>query len=202
VRWRIAPAFIFAWSGAMVGFKSVAIAAGLAAAFVMGQSRSQGTDQASASLPEADHKFLNYAAEDNQAEIQLCLIAEKRAGDPAIKAFARLMVDDHVEIESRLAALGNQLKSDLPDGIGKDGQQTEAKLQPLQGSQFEAEFMQAQIKDHSDDLQKFKQEAQSTQNDRIRQFATETIPILEQHPALARAVEGQLHQTSGRAGSH
>ena len=53
-------------------------------------------------LGEADQNFLSAAAEDSQAEIQLCLVAEKRATNPALKAFARLMVDDHVEIERRL----------------------------------------------------------------------------------------------------
>jgi len=53
-------------------------------------------------LGEADQNFLSSAAKDSQAEIQLCLVAEKRATNPALKAFARLMVDDHVEIERRL----------------------------------------------------------------------------------------------------
>ena len=57
-------------------------------------------------LSAEDKRFLRYAAEDNQAEIGICLLAEKRAQSNAVKAFARLMVDDHVQIESRLAALG------------------------------------------------------------------------------------------------
>lgn len=144
-----------------------------------------------------DRQFLNYAAEDNQAEIQLCLLAEKRATSPALKAFARLMVDDHVEVESRLAALGNELHADLSDGIGKDGQETQSKLAPLTGNGFESAFMQAQIKDHSEDIQKFSDEVRSTQNTRIKQFANETVPILQQHLALARAVEAQLGGTVG-----
>jgi putative membrane protein len=135
---------------------------------------------------------LSYAAEDNQAEIQLCLLAEKRATNPALKAFARLMVIDHVEIESRLATLGNELQADLSDGIGKEGQETRSKLTPLTGGDFEHAFMQAQIKDHSNDIEKFSNEAQTTKNGRINQFATETIPILKQHLALAHAVEAQL----------
>lgn len=62
----------------------------------------------------------------------------------------------------------------------------------MTGSSFESAFMQAQIKDHSNDIETFSDEARSTQNTRIKQFATETIPILQQHLALARAVEAQL----------
>lgn len=157
------------------------------------QSGNQAAGIGQPSTPSAtDQKFLDYAAEDNQAEIQLCLSAEKRAHDPALKAFARLMVNDHVAIESRLAALGDELRAGMPDGIGKEGEQTRAKLAPLQGEAFERQFMQAQIKDHSDDIEKFSQELEDTQNARIRQFATETVPILKQHLALARAVQGGL----------
>ena len=157
--------------------------------------------QTSGVINGVDQKFLNYAAEDNQAEIQLCLLAAKRATNSALKAFARLMVDDHVEIESRLAALGNELHADLPDGIGKEGEMTVSKLAPLKGNEFEREFIQAQIKDHSDDIQKFSQEETATQTTRVRQFATETIAILQQHLGLAQAVAAQLgNQTIGRSG--
>jgi putative membrane protein len=181
----------------MASWKSSVCVIGLMSLLVGSQASAQPSG---ASLAAADQKFLNYAAEDNQAEIQLCLVAEKRALDPALKAFARLMVDDHAGIESRLAALGNELQVDLPDGIGKEGRETASKLQPLQGREFETEFIKAQIKDHSDDLEKFSQEQKSTQNDRIRQFATETVPLLQQHLALARAVETQLgnSQTVGK----
>ena len=184
----------------MAHLRLLAIVTVLTAAVTV-QARSQGTEQASGTLAGADQRFLSYAAEDNQAEIQLCMIAEKRAVDPALKAFARLMLDDHAEIESRLAALANQLKAELPDGIGSEGEQTRAKLQPLQGGAFEREFIQLQIKDHSEDLEKFSQQVRATRNDRIRQFATETIPLLQQHLALAHAVDAQLHRTSAKAGS-
>lgn len=156
--------------------------------------------KASEAPDQTAQKFLSYAAEDNQAEIRLCLMAEKRAANPALKAFARLMVDDHVEVESRLAALGNELQIDLTDDVGKEGEQTLAKLKPLNGQEFERQFMQAQIKDHSDDIEKYSNEKKTTKNERIRQFATETIPILQQHLALARAVDAQLeNQTIGNA---
>ncbi|QAU45833.1 DUF4142 domain-containing protein [Bradyrhizobium guangzhouense] len=179
--------------------------AGLVAALAVGcwgaalQAEEQGVKSGRA-LDQIDQKFLSYAAEDNQAEIQLCLIAEKRAANPALKAFARLMVDDHVEVESRLAALANELQANLPDGVGQEGQETLSKLKTLGGHEFEAKFMQAQIKDHSDDIEKYSKQQGSTQNERIRQFATETIPVLQQHVALARAVDAQIeNQTTGNA---
>lgn len=151
------------------------LASGLALIGLVAFSPAHGQQQAgNESLGDKDQQFMNYAAEDNQAEIQLCLLAEKRATNPALKAFARLMVDDDVAIESRLAALANELHADLPNGIGKEGQETRSKLAPLTGNGFENAFMKAQIKDHSGDIQKFSDEAQSTQNTRIEQFAKDS----------------------------
>ena len=155
-------------------------------------AQASGTDAGRQGMSSEDRKFLNYAAEDNQAEIALCILAEKKASSPAVKAFARLMVDDHVEIESRLAAVSNAEKADLPDGLGNEGEQTKAKLEPLTGKNFETEFMRAQIEDHGNDLKRFSQEESSTKNDSLHQYAAATRPILDQHLELAKAVQEAL----------
>ena len=105
-------------------------------------SRAQEGHGRVSELSQTDRKFLNFAAQDNQAEIPLCLVAENRASNVAVRTFARLMVDDHAEIESRLAALGNDLKlsDDLPDGIGNDGKMTASKVMRLRGKQFELQL--------------------------------------------------------------
>lgn len=145
-----------------------------------------------------DKNFLDFAAEDNQAEIQLCLLAEKSAQAPALKAFARLMVNDHVGIESRLAALINSEKVEVPNGVGKEGQETFSKLVKLKGEEFDREFIRAQIEDHGHDLERFGKERSSTTNEGIKQFASQTIPILEQHQKLAQAVQAAMTQGAAK----
>lgn len=144
-------------------------------------------------LSQEDREFLNYAAQDNQAEIQLCLLAEKQSRSPAVKAFARLMVNDHVAIESRLAAVLDGLNLRVSNGVGEDGQRTLEDLEPLWGAQFDREFMRAQIKDHADDIDRFNDEIGSTENGAVRSFASETVDILGQHRELAKAVEAQAN---------
>ena len=160
----------------------------------MAQAGKSGAEVRQQTLSEEDKKFLDYAAEDNQAEIQLCILAEKNAKTPALKAFARLMVNDHVGIESRLAALINSEKIEVPTGIGKEGQETFSKLAKLKGDEFDREFVRGQIEDHGHDLERFGQERSSTKNEGVRQFASETIPILEQHHKLAQAVQAAMDQ--------
>jgi len=94
-------------------------------------------------LSDQDKQFLSYAAEDNQAEIQLCLLAEKKAHDLAVKAFARLMVNDHIGVESRLAALANGEQIDLPNGNGEEGDKVLSKMQSTQREDFDEAFLKA-----------------------------------------------------------
>lgn len=164
----------------------------------------QGASSAEAarheSLSPEDQRFLNYAAEDNQAEIQLCLLAEKRAAALPVKAFARLMVNDHVEVESRLAALINAEGVEVPNGIGEEGRNTASRLEPLRGAAFDREFMKKQIEDHSHDIERYMHEVSTTRNEGVRRFAAETVPLLKQHLALAHAVEAAVG-TADKAGS-
>ncbi len=155
------------------------------------QTRSAGGGQ-NQQLSRQDRQWLTYAAQDNQGEIQLCLLAEKRAENLAVKAFARLMVDDHVQIESELAAVKPNEANLLPNDVGDDAQKTLNKLQSLHGAAFDQEFMKAQIEDHTNDLKKFADEINSTKDPGVRQFAEVTRPVLEQHLKLAKAVQGQL----------
>src|SRR3954452_10671470 len=118
-------------------------------------------------LSGQDKQFLSYAAEDNQAEIQLCILAEKKAHDLALKAFARLMVNDHVGVESRLAALANGEQIELPNGNGEEGDKTLSKMQLTKAADFDNEFLKAQIEDHANDIKKFSDIEKTTQNEGV-----------------------------------
>ena len=109
------------------------------------------------------------------------------------------MVDDHVQIASRLAALAKVEGTEAPNGIGDEGQKTLSELKDLPPGKFDRQFMQHQIKDHEHDLQRFKEIQSQTQNSRLRQFASETYPILQQHLGLAKAVDKSMGAQNRRA---
>ena len=151
-----------------------------------------------ATLDQTDQQFLQYAAHDNQGEIRICLTAEKKAQDPAVKAFARLMVNDHVQVESELAAAVDGNGASLPDDIGEDSRKTLSRLEPLEGAAFDRAFIAAQIEDHGHDIQRFTQEQQDAKDQAVQHFAALTIPVLQQHLALAKAVQAQVQGGQGQ----
>jgi putative membrane protein len=79
--------------------------------------------QGSSAISQRDKEFLGFAAEVNQSEIQGGLAAEQKAGAPAVRAFARLMVLDHMELESKLAGIATEDGVQLPGGPGEQAKQ-------------------------------------------------------------------------------
>jgi putative membrane protein len=159
------------------GFASAAVA--------QNRTRSDADQGASTQLQQADKQFLDHA-----------VMAEKHARSLAVKAFSRLMIDDHAAIESRLAMLADQLNINLPSGETDEDRQAMNRLENISGADFDREFMDAQIKDHRKDVEDFKHQQQAASAQRAKSFAEETLPLLQQHLALAEAVRNSLGQES------
>ena len=177
------------------------MAAMLAAGPVFAEEGGGASSQSDASqangkqqMSQQDRQWLDYAATDNQGEIQQSLFAEKKAQSLALKAFVRLMVNDHVQLESQLAALVNGQSVSVPTGPGEKATKLISEMQNLQGSAFDRRFIAEQIKDHGDDIRKFSEEIQKTHDPAIRHFASEGLPMLKQHLALAKAVQASMKE--------
>lgn len=69
----------------------------------------------------------------------------------------------------------------------------------MSGVNFDRKYMQFQIKDHEQVLQQFRNAETQTKNAGVRRFTMETYPILEEHLALAKAVDSSLSEASRRA---
>lgn len=102
------------------------------------------------------------------------------------------MVDDHVHTDSRLADMVNSLSVNVPNDPGPKDAKLILALERMQGEAFDRRFIQEQISDHRDDIEKFSEEIKTTHSPEIRRYAIETRPILEQHLALAEAVAASL----------
>jgi putative membrane protein len=150
-------------------------------------------------LSSQDKEFLSMAAQGNLAEIEQALLAGQRADNLAVKAFSRLMVDDHTMIGSHLALLLNAEKFQAPTGIGEEGQKTMSQLNSLSGANLDSKYMQLQVKEHEQVLNKFKEAEAKTASADVRRYVLTTYPILEEHLALAKAVDASLTEASKRA---
>ena len=133
-----------------------------------------------------DSEFRTKAAQGGMAEVALGQIAANKGSDPKIKEFGQHMVDDHSKANDELKAIAQKDGESLPSEPSKAQQDAAQKLGQKSGKDFDAAYAQMMVKDHEEDVALFKKEAASGQDPELKQYASKTLPTLEQHLKMAK----------------
>jgi putative membrane protein len=64
------------------------------------------------------------------------------------------------------------------------------KLQSASGPEFDRAFLDMQVKAHKEAVELFSDYAKAGKSSELKNFAQQTLPILEQHLKMARSLEG------------
>lgn len=169
---------------------AAALAAGTLAAlaFTVAPPAAHAADAADATAAKpspVDGLFAREAAEMNTAEIELSKHAVKNATTPAVKTFAQKVIDDHTAAGEKLKTIADSMDVSLPDSMDKAHSTFEDSLDSLKGPDYERAYIQAMVTDHAVAIALFEDEAKNGNNAQLKQFAQETLPILQQHQAEA-----------------
>jgi putative membrane protein len=133
----------------------------------------------SSNLDHKDKKFIEDAAEDGQTEVALADLGIAKAQNPQLKSFAQQMKQDHQQANTKLTQIAQNLGVQVTPS---DRKESEIKrFQKLNGADFDKEFAAQQLKDHQKDIKRFEKAAQDLTNPELKQFASETLPVLERH---------------------
>ena len=143
----------------------------------------------SASVSSGDRKFMEKAAQGGMAEVQLGKLAAEKALSPEVRQFGQRMVDDHGKANDQLKQLATTKGVNLPTELDRSTQREMDKLAKLSGADFDREYMKHMVSDHKKDVSEFKSEAKKAKDGDLKQFASATLPTLEQHLSLAQAAE-------------
>jgi putative membrane protein len=136
-----------------------------------------------------DRVFLKAALEGGMAEVQLGQIALQKSTNPDVKQFAQRMVDDHTKMGNQLKPIAQQIGVKIPDGPSKKDKAAIAKLQELNGDDFDKAYMKDMVKDHKADLTDFKAEADNGTNPAVQNAANQGSQIIGQHLQMAQQID-------------
>lgn len=140
-------------------------------------------------LSKADRAFIRTAGMAGNGEVMLGREAPHHGSSPAVQAFATRMVRDHTAIGNKLAAVASGLGVDAPNGTDAGHYAEYAKLGLLHGKTFDHEYAKYVVKDHIAAVGLFRSEAGNPDaNPQLRAFAHSTLPTIEMHLAMARAL--------------
>jgi len=144
-------------------------------------------------VSDKDKQFVQKAARDGLAEVQLGQMAAERASNPEVQRFGQRMVTDHTKANQELMALAQSKNISLPKESDKQHQKTAQALAKKQGRDFDQAYMRDMVTDHEKAVQLFTTAANNAQDADIKVFANKTLPILQEHLQMAR----QLAQQQG-----
>jgi len=153
------------------------------------QDTASTTSSKSSQLDRADRKFVETAAKDGLAEVELGQLASQRAQSPEVKQFAQRMVQDHGKANDQLKQLASSKGVDMPTQTDKSHQRKMEKLQKLQGAAFDKQYMDDMVKDHKEDVKEFQKQAKSAKDPEVKSFAAQTAPTLQEHLQMAEAAQ-------------
>ena len=143
-------------------------------------------------------EFARMAAMSDMFEIQSSQMAGQRAQSPQVKQFAQRMVTDHTKTTNEMKQLTQQARSgplhnmQMPSGLDQKHQALLTQLQQAQGPQFDQMYIQQQVQAHQTAVDMFRNYAQAGDNAQLKQFASQTLPTLQQHLQMAQEMQRSM----------
>jgi putative membrane protein len=154
-------------------------------------SKSVAGSMSAAGLNGQDRKFVNNAAEAGAAEIAMGKLASDHASSADVKSFAARMVADHQKAGDQLKLVASAKGVTPPDRLSKKDQSELDKLGRLKGVDFDKEYVKVQLAAHKDAVALFGSESKTGADADLKQFASATLPTLQDHLQLAQQLSAR-----------
>jgi putative membrane protein len=183
----------------LAGVAAIALMGGPALAQNQDTTQQQQPAQAGEQqqLAQEDMEFATEAAQGGLKEVQLGELAQQQAASDAVKEFGQRMVTDHGKANDQLKQIAQQKGIELPQELPTDAQQLHDELAQKSGEEFDRAYMDEMVKDHEEDVEKFRQYTENGQDPDLTGFAEETLPVLEEHLQLAQKTQEQVTASAG-----
>jgi putative membrane protein len=140
----------------------------------------------------ADKVFVREVTLGGRAEVESGKLAESKATDDSVRTFAKRMVDDHRAANDRLKEM-DDTNAVLPAEL--DAAHV-AMLRDLDrhaaDAGFDLAYISGQVADHQKTANLLLWQISSGQNEELRQYAMESLPVVLEHLAMAKELHAEL----------
>jgi putative membrane protein len=140
--------------------------------------------------------IVGYAATADSGEIALGRLGEKKATNPAVKAFAREMVTDHSAMLKGDRDLGNKLNAkwdSTTSNVGDLLNHTRDELKDLtdkaKGADWDGDYMDKMIDDHQTVLNKLQDAAKNTTDTNVQSALEKATAKVQEHLTKAQDIK-------------
>jgi putative membrane protein len=152
-------------------------------------------------LSGPDKHFLERAARDSRAEIELGELARQKGMRDEVKSFAERMVEDHTRAADELARLAQARGIELPAEPGGRHREDLKEMKDLIGPDFDRAYMKRMLDEHEEAVELFEKQAKSAEDPDVRAFAKRQLLALRGHYQAAQGTFGLTTRTEREYGS-
>jgi putative membrane protein len=145
--------------------------------------------------------FVTQVAQDGMTEVALAKVALAQSENDSVRSFARTMVKDHGDADSKLAALAKQHDIAAPSELDADHQAMVEVMRAKSAAAFDAAYAAAMAKDHAEAVTLFERMANSGDGDFAR-FAETTLPTLREHKERAEQLRDKTRIAAADDAAH
>lgn len=152
------------------------------------------------SLKSSCTDFVTQAAHDGMNEVELARLANERAVNKEVKAFAQRMLADHGKANAELMELAKKKNITLPtetdnaksDKLTLSSRNAEQVTRNAKGDDFDRSYMDMMVDDHKKAVDLFEDASKDCEDAEIKIFASQKLDILKQHLKTAETIQETL----------
>jgi putative membrane protein len=139
-----------------------------------------------------DTHFVDHAYTAGQNEILLNRMALERSRNEDVRKFSQKMLEDHGKANQELLLIVSEQRIAVPD---KPLPEQEKGLQHISSNEvkdFDKEFMDHMVMNHEKSVKLFEQGSKELKNEKLKEFATKTLPTIKEHLKLAKETRDKV----------
>jgi putative membrane protein len=140
--------------------------------------------------------IVGYAATADTSEIILGRLAEKKATNPAVKAFGREMVTDHSamlkadrELGKKLNATWDSTTNNVGDALNHARDEVKDLTDKAKGADWDGDYIDKMIDDHQSVLGKLQDAAKNTTDTSVQNALAKATAKVQEHLTKAQAIK-------------
>jgi len=142
----------------------------------------------------ADQAYVEDTLKNNDAQVQMSQIAQKKASYADVQEFSVRMIEVHTKLNEQLAPLAKQLDVSQNQKPSKEQKKEIAQLEQLSGTDFDHAYLQAMAREQVLSLKMLKN-WESSSNPNFQKAAKIDEPVLTQHYQVLQQI-AQTHNVA------
>jgi putative membrane protein len=131
--------------------------------------------------------FVDEVSAKGIAEVESAKLALEKSTSTDVQAFAQKMITDHTSANMELAGIASRKNLEVSDEAELTTKAKKIVLEQRDGESFDEAYAKNQVEAHEDTIELFQRAAVSDDAE-IAAFAKQTLPKLQHHLKMAKAL--------------